>query len=148
MDLDRFHRDTFWSLSAQGRLGLLLITGTVSLLGCWLAAKGAGAFAGRGHRRAIRAGYLVLNLLILSIVYAVVWLLVPQIYYEFYRLLMPGLPAQWVLQDVGRVAELATSVRLAEGSTLAMLLTGGTVLDAGGFDGHGPCERRVEESVE
>ena len=61
---------------------------------------------------------------------------------------MPGLPAQWVLQDVGRVAELATSVRLTEGSTLAMLLTGGTVLNAGGFDGHGPCERRVEESVE
>ena len=25
---------------------------------------------------------------------------------------------------------------------------GRTVLDAGGFDGHGPCERRVEESVE
>lgn len=80
-----YESDSFFTLSAGGQAGLALLSlllGLAVLWGVW-----------RGTQAAPR-GLRVLAALIAF------WLFVwvsPQVYYQYYRLIIDGLPAQWVI---------------------------------------------------
>ena len=58
-----------------------------------------------------------------SLIAGAVWLS-PQIYYSYYRLVLPGLPPQWVLSGWAAIETLLRQVRLSPDANLADQLVG------------------------
>ena len=88
-----YSQDSFFDLSPAGQAGLLIISGVLFL------AMMAGA---RTLLRARKAWISVLGSLLLFWVF--VWVS-PQIYYQYYRLIIVDLPLQWVIWPPASPAE-------------------------------------------
>ena len=78
--------DSFFTLSMAGRVGLLLLSAALSVL-----------FIVLSHRVARGWPVAVRPILALLLFWLFVWLS-PQVYYLYYRFLIPDLPLQWVLK--------------------------------------------------
>tara|TARA_R110000851_G_scaffold252995_3_gene405456 strand:+ start:36 stop:422 length:387 start_codon:yes stop_codon:yes gene_type:complete len=79
-----YARDSFFDLSLAGQCGLVALSLLLSIAFLLVA------------RLLLRTGAIWVRLLgALSLYWLFVWLS-PQVYYEYYRLLIPSLPAQWV----------------------------------------------------
>ncbi len=114
--------DSFWTLGAGGRFGVLTISGVgLALIFTLLAAK----------TRVIVRQYhipgpilllvdLALGVLLFGIVYAVS----PQVFYSFYRLIFADLPNQWVIDTIFDTDQLRKIARLPEGGSLSDHLAG------------------------
>ncbi|CAD0186705.1 hypothetical protein RUESEDTHA_03615 [Ruegeria sp. THAF57] len=80
-----YRQDSFFDLSGWGQVGLALLSAILFLLMVLLA------------RRALRPFPIWVRLFgALSLFWLFVWLS-PQIYYMYYRLVIPDLPLQWVI---------------------------------------------------
>lgn len=77
--------DSFYTLTLTGRLGVLALSGLL-----FLVTVGASAALMRGRRTAVRLATGAFLFVLF------VWLS-PQAYYALYRLLIEGLPQQWVI---------------------------------------------------
>jgi len=94
-----YEGDSFFTLSMAGQVGLLVLSVTLSLL--WLVAVWVLA---RGRAPIWRL------LLAVALFVSFVWAS-PQIYYQYYRLIIDGLPAQWVIgapPNLGDLSQLLT----------------------------------------
>ena len=94
------------------------------LLGGWLAFRSARLIGARPRGLSARALALLANLLVTLAGYLAVWLLSPQIFYTYYRLIIPGLPSQWVVGGGAALNDFAAALRLGDGDSLAMSATG------------------------
>lgn len=80
-----YARDSFFDLSLAGQCGLVALSLLLSIAFLLVA------------RLLLRTDAIWVRLLgALSLYWLFVWLS-PQVYYEYYRLLIPSLPAQWVI---------------------------------------------------
>ncbi|MAN98225.1 hypothetical protein [uncultured Roseovarius sp.] len=80
-----YARDSFFDLSLAGQCGLVALSLLLSIAFLLVA------------RLLLRTGAIWVRLLgAFSLYWLFVWLS-PQVYYEYYRLLIPSLPAQWVI---------------------------------------------------
>lgn len=88
--------DSFFTLSPSGQAGLMLLSAALAVAMIALARRLPGP-------RPVR------TLTALAAFAAFVWLS-PQVYYTYYRAIIPGLPAQWVIQtlDPGETIRLLT----------------------------------------
>ena len=77
--------DSFFTLSMAGRIGLICLSAVLSAAVLILASL---VMRGRGQWARLIAALAAFALF--------VWLS-PQIYYIYYRMIIPGLPAQWVI---------------------------------------------------
>lgn len=80
-----YNQDSFFDLSSWGQIGLACISATLALL-TFLAV------------RALLRGQVIWLRLVGSLIlfWLFVWLS-PQIYYMYYRMIIPDLPLQWVI---------------------------------------------------
>ena len=80
-----YAQDSFFTLSQFGQIGLALLSAVLAV-----------ATLGAAYR--LMRGYRILNRLVLAgVVFALFVWLSPQIYYTYYRMIIEGLPAQWVI---------------------------------------------------
>ncbi|GAB5467852.1 MAG: hypothetical protein Kilf2KO_08820 [Rhodospirillales bacterium] len=77
---------------------------------------------GQGQRR--RRLALAANLALLPLCFLLLHSLAPQVFYLLYRLLLPGLPAQWVIAAPWDLAPLVAALALGPGSSLSSLASG------------------------
>ncbi len=80
-----YENDSFFTLTASGQAGLAALSLGLSVLVLWALWRGTG-----GRAWPLR----------IAIALVAFWLFVwvsPQVYYQYYRLIFDGLPAQWVI---------------------------------------------------
>lgn len=77
-----------------------------------------------GPRALPRALALLTNLLLIPLVFASLLPLVPQVFYQLYRLVRTGLPQQWVLGSPFDWGPFWHSIALVPGSSLSQIGTG------------------------
>lgn len=100
--------DSFFTLSGPARIGL-------ALLSLALAAGVLGLL-----RVGVRRGRLPMRLIAAAAVFYLFEWAAPQVYYQYYRLIIPGLPAQWVIgappspSDIARLAAFQDKAALSE----------------------------------
>lgn len=92
-----YDADSFFSLTLYGRVGLILVSATLSVLMIVLT-----RLFTRGWPWVVRL------MLALTFLWFFMWLS-PQIYYQYYRTLFDGLPAQWV---IGMPPDLGLTLRV------------------------------------
>lgn len=90
-----YESDSFFTLSAGGQLGLAMLSVVLSLAVLWALWRGT-----RALPRAWRVALALVGF------WFFVWLS-PQVYYQYYRLIIDGLPAQWVVWPPRWPAEAA-----------------------------------------
>lgn len=93
-----YERDSFFTLSVGGQIGLAVLSLGLSVLMLWAVWRGTQAMPRLSR---IGSAYLAFWLF--------VWLS-PQVYYQYYRLIFEGLPAQWITgwPELGEAARLLT----------------------------------------
>ena len=106
-----FSGDSLFTLKPVEIVGVLAISLVLIVLFFWLLMLGlapmAKAVAGRSFRR---AGVAILSVIGSLLIFGIAHTLSPQIYYAYYRKIIPGLPDQWVIKtwlDWPRLAEAA-----------------------------------------
>lgn len=87
--------DTFYHLTRWQRLGLATIS-SIGLATLVAASWGLTHWWQRWCHQRTRSG-LTFNLLVVAIGFWMVLSVAPQLYYGYYRTVMPGLPGQWVV---------------------------------------------------
>lgn len=118
-----YPNDSFWTLNWYGRIGVVAI----SLVGCMLifsviAAKTRVIF--RVKSQATNTAWLLIDLALGLALFAVVYSVSPQAFYSFYRLIIPGLPQQWVIDGWLNPDRLAQVAQLLPGGSLSDHLAG------------------------
>ena len=119
-----YRLDSFWTLEPFDRAivggmtaGLMLIGGCVVFQAARALVPANGSCLARG---AVLSGNLGLTLA----AYFVTWLLTPQIYYLYYRLIFANLPQQWVVHSGADAAIFGRSLLLLPESSIAATATG------------------------
>lgn len=71
-----------------------------------------------------RAIIAIADILVTASLFAVFYSVAPQLYYEYYRIIIPGLPDQWVVQSRFDPSRLITALSLPSTGRLAELAAG------------------------
>ena len=122
-------RDSFHSLSMNGQIGLLLLTASLAAGIAWFTSHicDKRLLGWVNIDKTITAGGaagLALKLGSALIVMMVLLSLSPQIYYQFYQLIIPGLPAQWVIQPERTASMMIERLTFSGTTTYASAFTG------------------------
>ena len=128
--LTGYEGDDFWTLDCGRGAGLALIAAALCLALLWGGARVSGWIRARGGGAFGRA---IVDASMKACGFAVLYLLSPQLFYAYYRQIIPGLPNQWVIrwpeaEHVLRALAFAPEARLAE--HLAAALFWGVILQA------------------
>ena len=102
-----YHEDSLFTLSQGQILGLLILSVVLCV--------GMTALSYWSTRRLPlwgRAGFAI------GLIYLFLWLS-PQIYYTYYRAVIPGLPAQWVIRTAPGLSETLGTLTFSYRATLA-----------------------------
>ncbi len=115
--------DSYWTLGWIGRIGVIAISG----IGCtciylMLAAKSRLIL--RVKTQGTNTAWVVIDLAIGLGLFAVIYSVSPQIFYGFYRLIIPGLPQQVVIEGWIDPDRLRFIARMREGGSLSDHLAG------------------------
>ena len=81
-----YAQDSFFSLTPWGQVGLAVLSAVL-----FAVVLSAGYFGLRRHKRGVRLIGAI------TIFWLFLWLS-PQVYYQYYSILIPTLPAQWVIK--------------------------------------------------
>ncbi len=111
---------SFWKATAV--VGLALVLSIVALqfaIGVALALR-----AWAGQRALPRLTALFANLALIPLIFATLLPLVPQLFYQLYRLVISGLPQQWVLRSPFDWSPFWQSIALGPGSSLSEIAAG------------------------
>ncbi|MEL6642198.1 MAG: hypothetical protein AAFP98_12975 [Pseudomonadota bacterium] len=115
--------DSFWTLGWGGRVGVLAIsTIGITLIFLFLAWKTRIIL--RMTRQATGMAWMIIDVVLGLMFFAVVFSASPQVFYSFYRLIIPGLPQQWVIDGPINIERLGQIVTLAIDGHLADHLAG------------------------
>jgi hypothetical protein len=110
--------DSFWTLGWGGRAGVLAITMIGFVLLYALLALKSRALQDR------RAGIVVLDIAAGLLIYAVVYSLSPQVFYWFYRMILPDLPSQVVIKSPLDLTAIRAAIDFGDGPSLAQDIAG------------------------
>lgn len=94
-----YRLDSYWILDPLDRTVVGGVTAGLLLLGSWAAFHAARALVPENGTPLIRGAVLFGNLCLTLAVYFTAWLLTPQLYYLYYRLIFANLPQQWVIHS-------------------------------------------------
>jgi len=126
--LDGYGNDSFFTLAPWPRAGLAALSAALILgLFSLSAAKSAAIHRAGAKLRAPPLAVFAADLLASAALMAIALGLSPQIYYSYYRLVVPGLPAQWQLRGWATVESLLRQASLAPDASLAHHLVGLTL---------------------
>lgn len=114
-----YANDSLWTLGWGGRLGVIAIS-SLGLIAVF------GAIAVKSKRMARLPGLLAVPLDIIAglLIYSVAFWLSPQLFYSFYQIIFPDLPAQIVIKSPLDQDRLRTIIIPAQGGSLADHLAG------------------------
>ncbi len=104
--------DSLFTLALGPRIGLILLSGALIYGLFWLsAAKSQFLYRQAGRRWLLLAA--ACDLLASGLLFLLAAVLSPQLYYSYYRLVIPGLPEQWVIgrNSIDVVVAKLTSAR-------------------------------------
>lgn len=123
-DLSGFAQDSLFTLQPWGQAGVVAIAAGLMLAGAWLADRLARRICDPLLSLAPRLFRLAANLALTLAGTTLAWLLSPQIFYSYYRLIFPGLPSQWVIHWRDGLAAFVEALALGPGASLAATATG------------------------
>lgn len=123
--LNGYADDSFFTLTPWPRAGLAVLSAALILALFWVSAIKSAAF----YRAGAKLGMPPLSVLAADLLASVALVtgavgLSPQIYYSYYRLVLPGLPSQWVLSGWAALETLLRQARLLPDASLADHLVG------------------------
>ena len=119
-----YDSDSFFTLSDTGQIGLAALS---------LVLAGAMLFV---TYRVTRGRRILLRLALAIVLFAAFEWLSPQVYYTYYRVIIPGLPLQWVIDLVpnpGTVPKLLTFTQSNDLSAHGRGVLGWAMLVVSGF---------------
>ncbi len=116
--------DSFFTLAPWAQLLVASLALVLAACGALAAFEAALAFSRMARSRLGRALALLGNLLLLPLAFTLALSLSPQIFYSLYRLIMPGLPDQWVVRGLFDFERLSRALALRPDSNLADLSSG------------------------
>ena len=123
--LNGYAGDSFFTLTPWPRAGLAGLSAALILALFWLSAvKSAALYRAGAKLRVPPPVVLAADLVASTALMAGAAGLSPQIYYSYYRLLLPGLPSQWVLSGWAALETLLRQARLLPDASLADHLAG------------------------
>lgn len=99
--------DSFFTLSVPGQIGLAILSGILTI-GMVVAAR----------RLSVASALWMRMVLAMAMFVAFNWLS-PQIYYTYYRMIIPGLPLQWVIATLPDFTETVTLLVFRAGDNLS-----------------------------
>ncbi|SEW37727.1 hypothetical protein SAMN04488515_2388 [Cognatiyoonia koreensis] len=128
---DGYVGDSFWTLSDVGQIGVIAIclSGllTVATVNAWKTL----AILRMSHHR-WRISVWLLDVVLGLGVFAIAYVLSPQVFYSFYQQLFPSLPDQWVIDSAANWTKLLKVTSPRHGASLsdhiAGIAMGGIVL--------------------
>jgi hypothetical protein len=117
--------DSFYTLTPWPRAGLALLSVTLIIALFWAsAAKSAVLYRAGGKLRVPALLMLAADLVAsVTLMAGAIWFS-PQIYYSYYRLVLPGLPSQWVLSGWASIETLLSQARMLPDASLADHMVG------------------------
>lgn len=126
--LSGYPGDSLFTLEPAEIAGVILISLTLIILFFWLLSVALLPIARTvATKPAVRPGAAVACLAGSLLLFGVSHTVSPQIYYTFYRWIIPGLPDQWVIRTWLDVERLAGAAALAPEGSLSAHLTGVTI---------------------
>ena len=131
--LEGYPGDSLFTLDPGAGAGLVAIALGLALLGIWAAHLLARRMSGRASRPALRPLGLAANLGVTLGAYTAFYLLSPQLFYAYYRAVIPGLPEQWVLRGGAQLDRLASAISLQAGDSIAAHTAGALFWLLAGF---------------
>jgi hypothetical protein len=117
--LSGHQEDSLFTLRPLEQLGVVALAALMMLAAGWLAYRAACRLARLTRSPSAHAAGLAANLALTLALYALGWMLAPQIFYAYYQMIIPGLPSQWVIRGAEQVGEFADAVRLLGDGSLA-----------------------------
>jgi len=122
-----YPNDYLFNLSTGQIVGLTLISGVLAIL-LFLACVTASTMLCQRLRHNAPRWLIILSCTVLALLLCALALaLVPQIHYLYYRLILPGLPAQWVPLGNLSLTRLTQYLLLPADSTTTVHANGATV---------------------
>ncbi|MEJ6397101.1 hypothetical protein [Yoonia sp. 208BN28-4] len=106
--------DSFWTLTTAGRAGVIAITVSGLALVLWIAQKLTPTFA----KLPFLAAAILHSVAALAI-FAVIYGVSPQVFYSFYQIIFPDLPAQWVISPATALSRLGDAIDLITAPNLS-----------------------------
>lgn len=111
--------DSFWTLDAKGRAGVMVIAAVGLSLVFWAITAKTKAWAPH-----FGTAFLPVDIGLGWIIFAVAFAVSPQVFYIFYQLHFDGLPQQWVISGPKSVARLAEAIDLRNAGQISDDLAG------------------------
>ncbi|MEM7444185.1 MAG: hypothetical protein AAF414_12745 [Pseudomonadota bacterium] len=117
--------DSLFNLTPRQATGVALFSAIFAVIGGMVSVQKSLLLAGfRSHGALGGSIVTVADLAITATGYAVVYSLVPQLYYAFYRMIIPGLPDQWVVRSWFDVHRVERAILVLHEGRLADLVAG------------------------
>lgn len=110
--------DSFWTLGWIGRLGVALIS-TIALIVFFAILTAKTRLILKLKRQATGTAWALIDVALGLLLFAVAFSALPQVFYTFYRLIIPGLPQQWIIKGLIDVDRLKVVAQLNETGALA-----------------------------
>lgn len=115
--------DSFWTLGVGGRLGVIALS-AVGISATFLCLAWKTSLILRFRRGPTATAWALIDIAIGLFIFAVVFSVSPQAFYSFYRLIIPGLPQQWVIDGLLDQDRLKMIAIVTSGGSLADHLAG------------------------
>ena len=119
-----FRQDSLWTLDRSDQAIVAGVTACLFAFGAWVTFRVALALTRWGVHFFTRAFLLAGNVILAAGSTYLFWLLSPQLYYAYYRLIFAGLPDQWVFRSPSDTAYFVESLALLPQNNLAQTVLG------------------------
>lgn len=115
--------DSYWTLRAGGRAAVAAIS-TVGIAATFLGLSWKTSRILRRKRGSTATAWALIDIALGLLIFAVVFSVSPQVFYSLYRVIIPGLPQQWVIDGLLDQDRLKMIAVVAPGGSLADHLAG------------------------
>jgi len=123
--LSAYPGDSLFTLEPLEIAGLVAISAAISLAGFVLAVEKSVWLSRRTPPGLVpRLCTAAADIVVTAILFTVCYSLLPQLFYQFYRLIIPGLPNQWVVRAWIDLPRLWSALSMASSGRLAELAAG------------------------
>ena len=116
--------DSLFTLTPFQQSGVVAITSIMGLAGVLAVFFLARRISARVSRPIMRLAALLANLALAAIGFTAAFVVMPQVFYAYYRSFIPGLPDQWGVQGGYQFDRLGEALALGETASLAASATG------------------------
>lgn len=110
-------QDSLFTLGTAEILGLAALSTFLIAGSCLLIFRISCAWAATPASHFPRAVALVANTILSATTASLAWVASAQVFYEYYRLIIPGLPVQWVIKPGDRLGDLWSTLQFLDGAS-------------------------------